>query len=479
MERKIWLQAITRSKNQLTATFGIDDLTFNVSYWYGDVDFFALEAQYGQSYMDKLYFHIAAFEINKLVSLKAEKIDWGDYSQHHTAQFETLWQKIVHNVWAQWRYENNLPHYEGPTFTSQPSKSCVQPVENTCGSVEILAFCGGGKDSLVSMKLLERAGLPYSSFVYSNSIYGAAQQQHDLSEGLLEQGVQFKRHFQWVYDSFADSPVVKLCPEYNVESIVAAETPASIFGVLPIVLQHGYRYIVLAHERSANVGNVRWDVTGEDVNHQWGKSFEAECLINDYLHNELITNVSYFSLLQPIYDVLIFNLLRSDLTAVPYTHSCNLKKPWCCRCPKCAYVWLNYMAYLPADLVDSIFDANLFDLEENQLWYYQMLGLGTHTPFECIGQIAETRLAFELCRRKGLRGKAMDMYAEQFPQLDSDPILEKYLSIDFSQSGIPPAIAEAILPQLQEAATEARFYMRDAVASLGGNHKLHEVRSRN
>ena len=39
--------------------------------------------------------------------------------------------------------------------------------------------------------------------------------------------------------------------------------------------------------------------------------------------------------------------------------------------------------------------------------------------------------------------------------------------------------AKAILPQLQEAATEARFYMRDAVASLGGNHKLHEVRSRN
>ena len=464
MERKIWLQAITRSQKQITTTFGIDSLTFHVSYWYSDVDFFALEDKYGQHYMDKLYFHIAAFEINKLVSLQAEKIDWGAYAPHHTVQFETFWQKIVHKVWAQWRYENNLPHYKGPTFSSQPSESRIKPIENRLGSVEILAFCGGGKDSLVSMKLLERAEIPHSSFVYSNSVYGTAQQQHDLNEGLLEHGVQFKRHAQWIYDSFVDSPVTKLYPEYNIESIVAAETPASIFGVLPIVLQHGYRYIALAHERSANVGNLIWDATGEDVNHQWGKSFEAECLINDYLHSEFVANVSYFSLLQPIYDVLIFNLLRSDLGAISQTHSCNLKKPWCCRCPKCAYVWLNYMAYLPTDLIDSIFNVNLFDLEENQLWYYQMLGLGTHTPFECIGQVAETRLAFELCRRKGLSGKAMDMYAENFPQLDIGSISNNYLDIDISQSGIPPAIVQGILPQLQKAAGEARHYIQEVVA---------------
>jgi hypothetical protein len=119
-------------------------------------------------------------------------------------------------------------------------------------------------------------------------------------------------------------------------------------------------------------------------------AFETEILLNEYIRAELISNFSYFSLLQPIYDVLIFNLLRRDVQAVPHTHSCNIRKPWCRRCPKCAYVWLNYMAYLPVALVNAIFKTNLFNLEENRESFRQMLGLAKHTPFECIGQIPET-----------------------------------------------------------------------------------------
>jgi hypothetical protein len=35
----------------------------------------------------------------------------------------------------------------------------------------------------------------------------------------------------------------------------------------------------------------------------------------------------------------------------------------------------------------------VFDLKENQQWFYQMLGFGENTPFECIGQIQEVQLA--------------------------------------------------------------------------------------
>ena len=41
--------------------------------------------------MDKLLFHIAAFEINKLCSLRPEIIDWGLYEKYATVAFEKLW----------------------------------------------------------------------------------------------------------------------------------------------------------------------------------------------------------------------------------------------------------------------------------------------------------------------------------------------------------------------------------------------------
>ncbi len=33
-----------------------------------------------------------------------------------------------------------------------------------------------------------------------------------------------------------------------------------------------------------------------------------------------------------------------------------------------------------------------------QGFFHDMVGLGEHTPFECIGQVEESRLALALCR---------------------------------------------------------------------------------
>jgi hypothetical protein len=501
--RTLWLGQHTRSRHQISMVFGVDDLRFSTSYWFEDVDLLALEAQFGQAFMRRLYFHMVAFEANKLASLRPDRFDLGPYADLYTVEFEALWREVFTKVWAQWRYENDAPDYHGPSFaradalvspmvetstqalvgrrtTSQPSDGDAAeldaakaqdvaevpdvgpegaaggPVDAPLGPTQILSFCGGGKDSLVSMSLLEQGDLPYASLAYSSSIYGAAAKQHALIDGLLDQGQSQHRHRMWIYDDFIDAPVLRLHPELDVRSLTAAETPSSFFASLPIVLQHGYRYVALGHERSADIGNLIWDQTGEDVNHQWGKSLEAEGLLRDYIQTQLVRNVTYFSILKPIYDVLIFNLLRGRLDALAFTHSCNIEKPWCMRCPKCAYVWLNYMAYLPVDQVDAIFGRNLLDVEENQLWFRQMLGLQDHTPFECIGQIDEARLAFELCRRKGLDGVAMRIFVEEVPSVDIASILDHYLVVDLDHAAIPPAIAEQVGRQMREAARGAR-----------------------
>ena len=98
----------------------------------------------------------------------------------------------------------------------------------------------------------------------------------------------------------------------GVQTVTAAETLSSIFAALPILLQHGYSHIVLGHEASANRGNLIWAATGEEVNHQWGKSQAAERLLRAYVQKELVSDLGLFSLLMPIFDVVIFELLRRD-----------------------------------------------------------------------------------------------------------------------------------------------------------------------
>jgi hypothetical protein len=445
------LEEIAFAGHQLFLRFSYEGASFATALWYDSVDLNALAARFGRQLVERIGFHVAAFEIAKLASLGARAIDFGRYAQYQTADFEDCWRKIFQGVWAQWRYENRQPDFR-PALVADSTTDEPAPVDLEPGEVEVLNLCGGGKDSLVSMKLLERAGIPFASLAYSHSVYGRHRPQHALIESLLAHGRPVRSHRMWIFEDLLDSPVLELHPDLGVRSLIAAETPVSVLATLPIALAHGYRYLSVGHERSADRGNLVWEATGEEVNHQWGKSYEAERLLDRYVRDHLVAGLKYFSLLKPLHDVAIFQLLRTDLDAVPDTHSCNVEKPWCKRCAKCAYVWINYMAYLPVDLVDAIFGGTpLLDLPENQLIFRQMLGLEEHTPFECIGHVEESRLAFALCHRKGLRGQAMTAFQEEVPPFDVDAALESYLEIHRDGHGIPAELAERLLPRMETA----------------------------
>jgi UDP-N-acetyl-alpha-D-muramoyl-L-alanyl-L-glutamate epimerase len=449
--RRISIERIARSRSQLAFLFRADDLRFSTSVWYEGLDLDALDGRT----VDRLAAHLAAIELTKLVSLRPDEVDLGPAAFIHTARFETLWRTIVRKVWAQWRWEHDLPAYEGPAFVHTP-RAPEGPISVPPGDLEVLSFCGGGKDSLVALRLLDGAHVPHASLAYSHSVYGAAAPQHALIDGLLAHLPPARRERIHMFDDFLDAPIVELRPDLGVKRLLAAETPASLFAALPLALARGYRHIVLAHERSANVGNLVWKATGEDVNHQWGKSLEAERLLGDYISEELLGGVRYWSILQPVYDPVIFRLLRRDLGAVPSTHSCNVRKPWCRRCAKCAYVWLGYMAHLPRELVDGMFGENLFDAAENAGHFRAMLGLEAHTPFECIGEVDETRLAFALCERKGVRGHAMDVFQREVPRLDLAALCARYLDVGAPSPSAPAEIMTPVLAQMREAAEAAR-----------------------
>lgn len=454
------LDDVRIGRSSIHARYLIDDLSFSNTIWYEDLDFRDLVRRYGQDCIDRIAFHVAAFELNKVASLRPARLDWGAYRRFVTGDFKHLWDTIFKNVWAQWRYENNDPGYFGPAFEATADASTPVPVRPQSGPQPVLAFCGGGKDSLVAMKTLGEIGVAYDSLAYSASFYGTSKPQHALIGRLLAHLEPRHQRRQWIADDFLDMPIVALRPDFKVTTVTAAETPSSVFNALPYALQYGYRYFCLAHERSADAGQVFWDAIGETVNHQWGKSFEAEKLINRYIKQTLIGDFDYFSVLKPLYDLAIFGKLRAYQDAVPATHSCNVAKPWCLRCPKCLYVWLGYSAFLDADTIKRTFGGeNLLDLEENIFLFRQLVGLESQLPFECIGEANEAAFFAAMCRRRGYRGCVLDACRPAIDALDEAAVLQHYLSVDFDNANLPPSFAPALARNFADNATRVRAFI--------------------
>jgi UDP-N-acetyl-alpha-D-muramoyl-L-alanyl-L-glutamate epimerase len=310
---------------------------------------------------------------------------------------------------------------------------------------------GGGKDSLVALKLLERARLPFATLGYAHSSYGSVAAQHALLDRLGDATTRVRAERQWVLDDFLESPALALRPELGVRSLLAAETPASVFAALPLALVRGYRGLVVAHEASANTGNLVWG--DEAVNHQWGKSWEAEVLLADYVQSELCADVRYFSLLQPIHDEVICELLARDAALAPLTHSCNVAKPWCGTCAKCAYVWLQMAAHLPPAIVHATFGDDLGERAENERWFRELFGLAEHTPFECVGSAAEARLA--LARLPRPLGPRLARLAAEVGPLDVAALARPLVGVG-DRHGMPAHVAAGVMPQLAAAADAAR-----------------------
>ena len=202
---EIGISHYSRSRHQLFFEFYADDMRFTNAYWYDEtVDLLALEDRFGLEQMERIYCHIAAYELNKLGSLQPQTISLGPFSKYYNQAFANCWREIFVKVWAQWRYENNLPDYQGPVFkeAAQADDKTFDRIPHRPGEVPILAFCGGGKDSLVSVKLLEELELPYATFGYSHSIYGNAKHQHELIGKLCAQTKTTKHHRQWIFGDF-------------------------------------------------------------------------------------------------------------------------------------------------------------------------------------------------------------------------------------------------------------------------------------
>ena len=249
---------------------------------------------------------------------------------------------------------------------------------------------GGGKDSALTLETLTNAGISCSCYSINkrNSITGTV-----LAAGLPENRlITAKRRF--------DRSLVEL----NSKGYLNGHTPFSsvvAFSAEITAFINRLKYIVLSNEDSANESTV----AGQDVNHQYSKSFEFEKDFHSYEEKYLRTGIYYFSFLRPLSEFQIAKMFVSHEKYLPVFRSCNLGSKvspdiWCCECPKCLFVCLILSPFLSPSKLRSVFGKYLLD-EENMLNYFiELIGQSEHKPFECVGSIDEVNLAVTLAIKK-------------------------------------------------------------------------------
>jgi len=245
---------------------------------------------------------------------------------------------------------------------------------------------GGGKDSLVSVEILRKAGRPFRPIAVNAGrpileVIGAA----DCSDPILI--------------SRKIDPGLFLL---NKQGAYNGHVP--ITGILSFIMAmgsilYGYDTVIMSNEQSANEGNMSRD--GIEINHQYSKSLEFEQDFSHFISHHVLSGFYYFSLLRPLSETGIALLFSRAPQYFSTFKSCNRNfhiaqgqrhYGWCGDCPKCRFVFLALAPFIGKAGLIRIFGRNLLDDETQERGFRLLSGLEGHKPFECVGEIGECRL---------------------------------------------------------------------------------------
>ena len=252
----------------------------------------------------------------------------------------------------------------------------------------IVVPIGGGKDSLVTADLLARSGHEFRTISIGNS--------RRIAEVVNVLGTDHIR-----IDRRLDSRLFEL----NSQGAINGHVPIS--AILASIMTaaaslYGYDTIVMSNERSAEEPNVI--ANGISINHQYSKSLAFERDFSAIVRNEVAADLCYFSALRPYSELAIARRFSTLTQFHSVFSSCNsnfrLHDPaldrWCAQCPKCRFVFLALAPFMEQHALVEIFGSNLLDQEPQRSGYEELLGIHGHKPFECVGEIAECKAAWNL-----------------------------------------------------------------------------------
>jgi UDP-N-acetyl-alpha-D-muramoyl-L-alanyl-L-glutamate epimerase len=290
-------------------------------------------------------------------------------------------QKFYENGLAEFAFANKISlrdHLEirstavrsvAPIAIELPQRACV-PV-------------GGGKDSIVSIECLKRAGEPVTIFALGDA--------EPISACIAAAQLPYIRVRR------------RLDPElFRLNQAGAFNGHIPITGILSAIalaaaVMHGADAVVMSNEHSASAPNLQ--LGDIEVNHQFSKSFEFEIELTNFVRTYISASIKYFSLLRPLSEIEIARRFARYRQYFGIFHSCNAAFRqardarairWCGNCPKCRFVFLALSPFLAKAELIGIFGRNLLDDDDQRNGFARLCGLEAHKPFECVGEVGES-----------------------------------------------------------------------------------------
>lgn len=353
-----------------------------------------------------------------------------------TADFEKHYLRtLIEGGLGEFAYRNDLPGALTPTVAGPDVAIAARPSDDWDPTAAPLVPVGGGKDSVVSIEALRHGGI--TPMLFSVNRYDPIDRCIEVS-GLGS--VHVRRSI--------DRALIEANAAGAHNGHVPVTAINSVIGLI-VADANGLGPVVLSNERSSNIGNIEW--LGRDINHQWSKSLAYETLLRNTLGSYGFNPDRYFSLLRGLSESQIADRFAHCTEYFPVFTSCNRlfaldpsrrATSWCGICPKCQFVFVLLAPRLGRATLEQIFARNLFADTGNRDGFADILGLGVHKPFECVGEYyeaAEAMLAvIDDPQWQGL--SLVDEFARQRTELeavavdhDTDPaehhVPERYLKL--------------------------------------------------
>lgn len=347
---------------------------------------------YGPLSLDRafqLLFFMAGISYYKMYLAPEIVIDKGEIDIELASFLERTYQ----NGLGEFFYMNNLDPYTPIKF---PTNSKHLDPLSAVISGSMLVGLGGGKDSLVSVELLK--DIPFVNT-------WALNHESQLAPLVDRIGLpHISVHREW------DPQIKKL----NSEDAMNGHVPISaIFACVGTVVSilGGFRDIVVSNESSASEPTMTYK--GKAINHQYSKSIEFAKDFQECLKHLFGETVRYYSLLRPFTELRIAELF-ANLGFEKYKDvfsSCNRAFThdqshmfWCGECAKCAFVFLILTPFIGRQELEKLWGGKNLLLEPSlEKTYRQLLGIEGDKPFDCVGEVKESRAAMRL---------AQDIYPE-------------------------------------------------------------------
>ena len=297
---------------------------------------------------------------------------------------------------SQYAFENTLTRQDLANFSATGQSQTAVPYHGE----GVLSLQSGGKDSLLIASLLTHQGMPFTPFYITNGPSHPALLDElgaplRIAHRMLDRDALRKAQEDGGLNGHV--PVT-----YIVQAIALIQ--AVLLGNNTVLAAIGHE----GEEPHAWIDDL-------PVNHQWSKTWAAEEAFAAYVERYISPDIRIGSPLRQYSELKVTQLFaRYAWGAFGHSFSsCNQANygqgrdntvlSWCGVCPKCANSYLLFAPFIDKTELDELFGGR--SLLTNPMLTDTFKGLlgvgGIMKPFECVGEIAELRLAYHQAVQRG------------------------------------------------------------------------------